>query len=77
MVFKDIDGVLMASSTDGKFIFSKVPMGRQVTIVAIKNTNGQFQTAFQEVTISDKPLETLALKETTLTELKQQLEKLN
>lgn len=77
MVFKDIDGVLMASSTNGKFIFSKVPIGRQVTIVAIKNTNGQFQSAFQEVTISDKPLETLAFKETTLTELKQQLEKLN
>jgi hypothetical protein len=77
MVFKDIDGVLMANSTDGKFIFSKVPIGRQVTIVAIKNTNGQFQTAFQEVTISDKPLEALAFKETTLSELKQQLEKLN
>jgi hypothetical protein len=77
MVFKDIDGVLMANSTDGKFVFSKVPIGRQVTIVAIKNTNGHFQTAFEEVTISDKPLQTLAFKESTLTELKQQLEKLN
>lgn len=77
MVFKDIDGVLMANPTDGKFVFSKVPMGRQVTIIAIKNSNGQFQTAFKEVTISDKPLEALAFKETTLTELKQQLEKLN
>jgi len=77
MVFKDIEGVLMANSTDGKFVFSKVPIGRQVTIVAIKNTNGQFQTAFQEVTISNKPFETLTFKETTLTELKQQLEKLN
>jgi hypothetical protein len=77
MVFKDINGILMATSTDEKFVFSKVPIGSQVTIVAIKNTNGQFQTAFQEVTISDKPLETLAFKETTLTELKQQLEKLN
>ena len=45
--------------------------------MAIKNTNGQFQTAFHEVTISDKPLETLDFKETTLAELKQQLEKLN
>lgn len=77
MVFKDIDGVLMANSTDGKYIFSKVPIGRQVTIVAIKNTNGQFQTAFQEITITDKPLKTLAFKETTLRELKHQLEKLN
>jgi hypothetical protein len=77
MVFKDIDGVLMANTKDGKFVFSKVPVGSKVTIVAIKNTNGQFQTAFHKVTISDQPLETLVFKETTLTELKQQLEKLN
>lgn len=77
MVFKDLNGILMASSTDGKFVFSKVPIGRQVTIVGIKNINGQFQTAFQEVSISNNSLETLAFKETTLTELKQQLEKLN
>ncbi len=77
MVFKDIDGVLMARPAEGKFIFSKVPIGRQVTIVAIKNANGQFQTAFQDVTISDKPLEILTFKEMTLNELKQQLEKLN
>jgi hypothetical protein len=77
MVFKDIDGVLMANHIDGKFVFSKVPVGRQVTIVSIKNNDGQFLTAFQEVTISEKPLETIAFKETTLTELKQQLEKLN
>ncbi len=77
MIFKDIDGVLMADSTDGGFVFSKVPLGKQVTIFAIKNTDGQFQTAFQEVTISDKPLQTLTFKETTLTELKQQIEKLD
>jgi hypothetical protein len=77
MVFKDIDGVLMANPADGKFVFSKVPIGRQVTIVAIKHTNGQFQAAFQELTISDKPLETLTFKEMTLAALKQQLEKLN
>ncbi len=77
MVFTDIDGVLMAKVFDGKYVFSKVPVGRQVTIVAIKSINGQFQTAFKEVAISDKPMETLAFKETTLTELKQQLEKLD
>jgi hypothetical protein len=77
MVFKDIDGVLIAKLTEGKFVFSKVPFGKQVTIVALKTMNGQLQTAFQEVTISDKPLEALVFKETTLSELKQQLEKLN
>ena len=77
MVFTDINGVLNAKVVDGKYVFSKVPVGKQVTIVAINNSNEQFKTAFQEVTISDKPLETLVFKETTLTELKQQLEKLN
>jgi hypothetical protein len=77
MVFKDIDGVLMAEAADGKFIFSNVPVGKPVTIFAIKNSDGQFQTALHEVTITDKPLETLAFKETTLTDLRKQLEKLN
>ncbi|MES2379509.1 MAG: hypothetical protein V4538_00605 [Bacteroidota bacterium] len=77
MVFTDIDGVLMAKLVDGKHVFSKVPVGRQVTIVAIKNADGKFQTAFQKLTIADKPLENLAFKETTLAELKQELEKLN
>ncbi|HXD91665.1 MAG TPA: hypothetical protein VNX01_00550 [Bacteroidia bacterium] len=78
MVFKEINGVLMANITeDGKFVFSKVPIGKQVTIFALKNVNGLLQTAFQEVTTSDKPLKTLSFKETTLAQLKQQLEKLN
>jgi len=77
MVFKDLNGVLMANSNNGRYVFSKVPIGRQVTIVAIKNTNGKFQTAFQNLTITDKPLENLIFKETTLGELKQNLDKLN
>lgn len=77
MVFMDIDGVLQATNADGNYVFSKVPVGRRVTVFAIKNTNGQFQTAFQDLTISEKSLDNLAFKETTLSELKQQLEKLN
>lgn len=77
MVFKDMNGVIMANTTDGKFVFSKVPQGEKVTIVGIKNSNGQFQAAFKELTISNKPLDALPFKETTLAGLKQQLEKLN
>jgi hypothetical protein len=77
MVFKDIDGVLMAKAVYGNYIFSKVPDGKQITIVAIKNEDGKFQTAFQNITISSKPLENLTFKESTLAELKQELEKLN
>lgn len=77
MIFKEFNGVIMADEEDGKFVFSGIPIGSNVTIVGIKNTEGQLQTAFKDVTISDKPLESLIFKETTLTELKQQLEKLN
>jgi hypothetical protein len=77
MVFKDINGVLIANNNNGKYVFSKVPIGKEVTIVAIKNKNGNLQTAFQSLIISEKPLENLILKATTLNELKQNLEKLN
>ena len=48
-----------------------------ISTFAIKNTKGQIQTAFQDVTISNKPLDKLAFKETTVADLKKQLEKLN
>ncbi|MFZ5554994.1 MAG: hypothetical protein ACOZCO_17925 [Bacteroidota bacterium] len=77
MVFSDIDGVLMAKAIEGKYVFQKVPAGSDVTIFAIKNTNGHFQTAFHEISISETPLNELAFKETTLDELKKELEKFN
>lgn len=76
MVFSDIDGVLIAVVNDGKYTFSKVPVGRQVTIIGIKNDNGQFSTAFKEITISDKPLDVLTFEETTLANLREKLEKI-
>lgn len=77
MVFKDINGVLMGKAVEDKSVFLNVPVGKQATIVAFKNVNGQLQAAFQEVTISASPLEALAFKEITLEELKNKLEKLN
>lgn len=77
MVFTSINSVLMAEAVNGIYQFKGVPMGRVATIVAIKNTNGKFETAFQEVTISNNPLSNLEFKETTLTELREELEKLN
>jgi hypothetical protein len=77
MVFKDLNGVLVAKEVGGKYIFSKVPIGRQVTIVAIKNTRGQIQTYFKELSITEKSLDKLVFKETTLGELRQKLDELN
>ncbi|MGQ3014170.1 MAG: hypothetical protein ACT6QS_10720 [Flavobacteriales bacterium] len=77
MVFSDIDGVLMAKVRNGHYAFSGVPSGRQVTLVAIKNTGAKLQTAFKSVAITNTPLTDLAFTETTLAELRQNLEKLN
>lgn len=77
MIFKDISGVLIAKPTDEKYVFANVPSGKKVTILAINNNNGKLRTAFTETSVSGKPLENLVLKETTLKDLKQQLEKLN
>jgi hypothetical protein len=77
MVFKDLNGVLVAKDVGGQYIFSKVPIGRQVTIVAIKNTRGQIQTYFKELSITEKSLDKLVFKETTLGELRQKLDELN
>ncbi len=77
MIFKDIDGVLLGKEEDGKYTFSKVPIGREVTIFALQNVNGQLQTAFKETKISSSTVKGLEFKETTLATLKQELEKLN
>ena len=76
MVFSDIDGVLKADIVEGKYVFSKVPKGKQVTIIGIKNENGQFLTAFKEITITDKPIDVLTFTETTLESLREKLEKI-
>ncbi len=74
MVFSDIDGVLKANVIDGTYVFSNVPAGRRVTIIGMKNENGKLMTAFKEMTITDKPLNELEFSETTLSELREQLE---
>jgi hypothetical protein len=76
MVFSDIDGVLKADIVEGKYVFSKVPKGKQVTIIGIKNENGQFLTAFKEITITDNPIDVLTFTETTLESLREKLEKI-
>ncbi|MFT6716807.1 MAG: hypothetical protein ACJA0Q_001455 [Saprospiraceae bacterium] len=77
MVFKDIDGVLEAKIRDDKYVFSNVPLNRKVTIIGIKNSNGHFQSAFKELSISTSPLHELSFGETTLNDLKENLEGLN
>jgi hypothetical protein len=67
----------MVDAVNGNYQFKGVPIGRVATIVAIRNTNGKFETAFQEVTISSTLQTNLEFKETTLAELREELEKLN
>ncbi len=77
MVFKDLNGVLQSKFIDGQYVFSKVPVGERVTIVAINNDGNAFKTAFQDLIITEKKLDNLVYKETTLATLKTELEKLN
>jgi hypothetical protein len=74
MAFGDIDGFLNASIVNGKYVFANVPKGRRVTIVGIKNDNGQFLTAFKDMTITEQPITDLKFVETTLVDLRERLE---
>tara|TARA_Y100001934_G_C12319001_1_gene759084 strand:- start:465 stop:1856 length:1392 start_codon:yes stop_codon:yes gene_type:complete len=76
LAFSDIDGVLKANIIDNKYVFNKVPIGRKVTIIGIKNDNGQFMTAFEERTITNDPIEGLNFTPTTLADLRKELEKI-
>ena len=73
MVFSDIDAMLPASIIDGKYVFSGVPAGKKVTIFAIKNKDGQLTTAFNDITVSNKPVKDLVFSETTLGALRVKL----
>lgn len=77
MIFKDIKGILIAKNKNENYSFENVPIDKPVIIFGIKNKNGILMTSFTETKITAKPLENLVFKETTLAELKQELEKLN
>jgi hypothetical protein len=76
MIFQGINGILAGKVVDNNYIFPKVPMAMSATIVAIKNSDGQLKVAFESIRISDKPLENLGFKETSLTELRKKLDQL-
>lgn len=76
MIFSEINSVLKAGVKNGKYYFPNVAKGEWVTIFGMKNTNGQIQTFFQKVLVSEKEVQDVAFKETTLTELKEELNKL-
>lgn len=77
MVLSDISGVLMADSKNGEYVFSNVPIGKKATIVVIKHDQGRLMTAFRKYTIDKNPISNIDLKETTLGELRSELNKLN
>jgi hypothetical protein len=74
LAFSNINGVLKANIIDNQYIFSNVPEGKEATIIAIKNDEGKFSTAFKTIIIDNKPITDLKLAQTTLSELRAQLE---
>ena len=76
MVFNEFDGVLKANIINGKYTFSKVPIGKQVTIIGIQNNDGEIMAAFKEVKINNNQMNDLKFEEITLSDLKYKLDKL-
>jgi hypothetical protein len=73
MIYSEINSVLQASVKDGKYYFPNAAKGEWVTIFGMKNTNGQIQTFFKKKLVSEKEVQDVAFKETTLAELKEEL----
>ncbi len=76
MSFADIKSMLKAEVRDGKYVFPNVPSGKWVTVMGIRNEEGEFAAAFVKGTTGKDNLQGLEFKETTLGELREKLERL-
>lgn len=59
LVFKDISSVIGGSRYTKGFIFSNIPVGEEVTIVAIRNLNGHMEMATKDCLITGLPIKDL------------------
>jgi hypothetical protein len=78
LVFKNINSVMPAYlDSDGKFIFSGIPVGQAATLVAFGMVDEEPWFVSRDIRISENQEVNLELVKTTMEELKKQLEKLN
>ncbi|CAH8282943.1 TonB-like protein [Mariniflexile fucanivorans] len=77
MVFKSINSVLTSYRSGNIFDFDMIPKNEDVVLIAVKKDNNKFYLDVVETTISENPNIELSFKEVTLTELKEQIKKLD
>ena len=76
IVFNNISSFLSGSINGNKYIFTKVPVGEPITIVAVKQENNKSYLALTKTTTDDKNPQ-LNYKQVNMAELKNAMESLN
>lgn len=76
VVFRDIHSVIAAYYNSSVFVGSNIPVGMQVTIVAIGKKDDQYYSSFKDITITPNGNITIDLNPTTLNAINQALENL-
>jgi TonB family protein len=77
IIFEEFNSVLGGKVIKDKYIINNVPLGRPVTIVAVKNENNQLFLAIKKSKISIEGESDLIFKPVTLQELREEMKKLN
>lgn len=73
IVFKDINSIMNGVYQNGQFIFSNVPIGRQVKVIGISYANGKPTMAVAETAISKDSFKLDGFKEFSLSDLEREL----
>ncbi|MBX7224550.1 MAG: hypothetical protein K1X55_00840 [Chitinophagales bacterium] len=76
VVFRDIHSVMSAYYNQSAFVGANIPVGLQVTIVAIGKKDDQYYSSFKDITITPNGNITIDLNPTTLNAINQALENL-
>ena len=77
MVFKSMSAILPSKAYQNEFDFGTIPANEEVTLVAIKEVDGQFYLAVKDTETKFNSKMDLEFKAVTINELKSKLRKLN
>jgi hypothetical protein len=62
--------------SENKYVFTKVPRGESVTLVAFKSKEGNLSGAFKSFEIDEKSIDGMELSDLTLAELTEKLSRI-
>jgi len=75
IVFNDIKSISYGEEEDNEYIFRNIPIGQNITIVALKYQNKQYFLALKETKIQANGAPELTFQPVTIQNLKETLEK--